>query len=362
MSRYNEFVDAYLEAALWSTSDESDEYGGVALDQNYSIDDIAPETLARLKKDARLFLQMNESSIEADDSPAIRKHGRYALAGHDFWLTQNGHGSGFWDGDWPQFGELLTEASKRFGEVDLYIGDDGQIHGSFSKPLPEGLRERPRGFSREAARGGQADQHAADELVLYIDNTSDLSINGPRGQGRDVLLNALRKWRKGTYDPELAVKLFGYLVESGAKRYAREFASSEREWSTMFTPATRREAARQLEASFRSAAEAGEYDHVDVRPGAGSRGLRETREARSVSRIQVGDAVRLTGKFLRNTGQQRGPEGQKRWKVIGITGDWAIVDEPSDLSYFAPEEIAADPSLKYRRIALENLEIVKRGR
>lgn len=52
-----------------------------------------------------------------------------AMAGHDFWLTRNGHGAGFWDGDWPEpHASILTEASKTFGETDLYIGDDGKVH------------------------------------------------------------------------------------------------------------------------------------------------------------------------------------------------------------------------------------------
>ena len=50
-------------------------------------------------------------------------------AGHDFWLTRNRHGAGFWDGDWPVAqGEMLTKASHGFGEVDLYVGDDGYIY------------------------------------------------------------------------------------------------------------------------------------------------------------------------------------------------------------------------------------------
>jgi hypothetical protein len=112
------------------------------------------------------------------------------------------------------------------------------------------------------------DEQAATELVMYIENTSDLSPDGPSGQGRSVLLNALRKWRKKTYDPALAVRLFEYLTEAGAKRYAKEF-DSEKNWSTMFNPATRHEAAKQLEASFRSSVENGEYDHVDTRVGVG---------------------------------------------------------------------------------------------
>ena len=42
-------------------------------------------------------------------------------AGHDFWLTRNGHGAGFWDGDWKDSaGASLTEIAKSFGECNLY--------------------------------------------------------------------------------------------------------------------------------------------------------------------------------------------------------------------------------------------------
>jgi hypothetical protein len=68
--------------------------------------------------------------------------------------------------------------------------------------------------------------------------------------------------------------------------------------------------------------------------------------------------VRLTGKFLKNTGQHRGAEGQKVWKVLGGSGPFVIVDEDADVSYFTPEELAADPSLKWRRINKANLQIV----
>ena len=40
-------------------------------------------------------------------------------AGHDFWLTRNGHGAGFWDGDWPKYGEMFTKISKGFGAADV---------------------------------------------------------------------------------------------------------------------------------------------------------------------------------------------------------------------------------------------------
>ena len=52
-------------------------------------------------------------------------------AGADFWFTRNGHGVGYWDGDYPEpQATRLDDASKRFGEVWLYVGDDGQLYFS----------------------------------------------------------------------------------------------------------------------------------------------------------------------------------------------------------------------------------------
>lgn len=48
-------------------------------------------------------------------------------AGRDFWYTRNGHGCGFWDGDWPEpHADALTEAAKVFGECYLMPEDIGQ--------------------------------------------------------------------------------------------------------------------------------------------------------------------------------------------------------------------------------------------
>jgi hypothetical protein len=63
---------------------------------------------------------------EVSCGPDFDEMGR---AGHDFWLTRCGHGAGFWDGDWPEpYATMLTDAAKAFGEVDLYVGDDGMIY------------------------------------------------------------------------------------------------------------------------------------------------------------------------------------------------------------------------------------------
>ena len=48
---------------------------------------------------------------------------------HDFWLTRNRHGAGFWDGDYPEpEATQLTDLAHTFGECHLYVGDDNKLY------------------------------------------------------------------------------------------------------------------------------------------------------------------------------------------------------------------------------------------
>lgn len=116
----DQFTEAYVEAALWASTDESTPSGGYPLDRNYGPEDIAPETLEQMKADCAKFQAENAADIAAD----------VELSGHDFWLTRCFSGAGFWDGDWPEpAATRLTAAAHGFGEFSLYVGGDGLIHG-----------------------------------------------------------------------------------------------------------------------------------------------------------------------------------------------------------------------------------------
>lgn len=126
-----DFTDAYIECALWSSTDESDpETGGDPFDMNYGSEDIAEETMEDIRRDCAAFYYRNFEVIEAAEcNRGTGEYSKWAQAGHDFWLTRVGHGAGFWDGDWSDpAGDLLTDASKAFGEVWLYLGDDQRIY------------------------------------------------------------------------------------------------------------------------------------------------------------------------------------------------------------------------------------------
>ena len=116
------FTEGYIEAALWSSTDDE----GEPLDEDYGIDDIAPSTFSDMVIDCDDFQESNDELLDDAYGDGISP----SKAGHDFWLTRNGHGAGFWDGDYPDDGKELTANSKAYGGIDLYVGDDGLIYGT----------------------------------------------------------------------------------------------------------------------------------------------------------------------------------------------------------------------------------------
>jgi hypothetical protein len=83
------------------------------------------DTKLNLEADCRSFWHRMSFAVVASKKTA-------AEAGHDFWLTRNGHGAGFWDGDWPEpFAAKLDEAAQNYGEFDTYLCDHtGEVVGS----------------------------------------------------------------------------------------------------------------------------------------------------------------------------------------------------------------------------------------
>lgn len=119
------FVAGALGAILWAETD-----GERPLDQNHGLEDISPALRVRLAGEAARFLDTEGvREILRTTEVARECDSAWHAAGHDFILTRNGHGAGFWDGDWPaEIGAKLTELSKTFGQLEVYVGDDGKIY------------------------------------------------------------------------------------------------------------------------------------------------------------------------------------------------------------------------------------------
>ena len=117
MKKIDEMTKGYLECALWSSCSDD----GRPLDDDHGIDDIADEDIEQAEKDCASFMERCRDDLEdlgLDDSQI----------GHDFWLTRNGHGAGFWCRGLGDVGEKLTEVCKEYGEKNPYVGDDGLIY------------------------------------------------------------------------------------------------------------------------------------------------------------------------------------------------------------------------------------------
>lgn len=111
------FLAGYVDAAMWC---------GVVNDAGEPVQDANEDKLtkaarATMRKDCLAFLEWcAEHGIPLDEQSPERN-------GHDFWLTRNRHGAGFWDRG-IDAGDALTEAAHVFGSADLYIGRNGWIH------------------------------------------------------------------------------------------------------------------------------------------------------------------------------------------------------------------------------------------
>lgn len=115
-----QLLDQYLHTALWSSTCDTGIFASNSSfeHENYDASDISQGLRDQSEIDLKAFI-VTAGDLLADTD---------INAGHDFWLTRNGHGAGFWDGDYTN-GDQLTTLCKPYGVIDLYVGDDGLIYG-----------------------------------------------------------------------------------------------------------------------------------------------------------------------------------------------------------------------------------------
>ena len=116
------FFKGYITALLWSSVREPDENGTPDINDDHDADDMHPDTLKHQLNDCLEFIAATESLL-AERSEFTG----WDSMGHDFALTRNGHGTGFWDRGLVH-DDKLTEHCKPFGEMFVYLGDDEKIH------------------------------------------------------------------------------------------------------------------------------------------------------------------------------------------------------------------------------------------
>jgi hypothetical protein len=119
----DDFTKAYVYAIAFTNGGEavnSTTIGNI-FDRHFGRD-----TKLKVVEDCTKFQRENEDVLRE-----ACKSGEYNMmnAGHDFWLTRNGHGAGFWDGDLPDaLGDKLADEAHAYGVQSPYEGDDHLLY------------------------------------------------------------------------------------------------------------------------------------------------------------------------------------------------------------------------------------------
>lgn len=108
-------VDHALIAWLWSETDLDEN----PMDDTYDIHDVAESERAKWTEEIQAFL--NEAILDLDGIAPEQ-------IGHDFTLTRNGHGAGFWDRGLGERGQRLTAACEPFGPAHAYESTSGKVY------------------------------------------------------------------------------------------------------------------------------------------------------------------------------------------------------------------------------------------
>ena len=118
---FDNALAGYMECAEWADCGPDQETEGK---------DWSEALHKRMQDDVRAFIARVEGQPSLTDALAAVDYSDERF-GHDFWLTRNRHGAGFWDRkelEADGLGERLTDLAHAMGECELYVGDDGEVY------------------------------------------------------------------------------------------------------------------------------------------------------------------------------------------------------------------------------------------
>lgn len=110
-------LEAYIDCIFFTDGDETE----------LGFFDFNPESLKKAETELNEFIDKAESMGLIDNSFDMTQ------VAHDFWLTRNRHGAGFWDGDYSRtslgdVGDALTDLAHSYPETSLVEGANGQLY------------------------------------------------------------------------------------------------------------------------------------------------------------------------------------------------------------------------------------------
>ncbi len=246
LRKLDPFTRQYAETALWSSTynrmDEDGEGEDVPLDHEFDIHHIHPRTLRDMMTECKDFQEAHEKLLYPEGETGERA----SQGGHDFWLTRNGHGAGFWDRPeiWGHVNSrTLSEAARRYGDSSLYVGDEGRIHTHdesqdpvlhYHEPKSEGPIKNER---QQAPAGGMVVREGTKSPIpgktygggIYMPGGRFLPQVGARKRPRimrhDGLFGPQRKQRRyAAFDPHQSYQFLDHALKADTMKPVLDWA------------------------------------------------------------------------------------------------------------------------------------------
>lgn len=193
-----------------------------------------------------------------------QKHGYLSVRGKTEWTLQTAkkHLKSLGEDRYKKFGYYpqIVKSDEPHSNPAPRIGTakpkrKSQITGK--APSKRLIARRTKNVKKGFFPNPSADVVAAQELRAFIENDANLY----RQQFMPIIENIKRKMKAGKYDAAKAPKLWMYLVESGAKKYNKEFGDGTLSLK-MFDKPTREHLAHDLSGHYQEAIENGEYGEI----------------------------------------------------------------------------------------------------
>lgn len=133
----DQIVNGYLESVIWTDGDDliaqnedDGEYGIIDYELTFNVDDFDDDAIFQVRLDVVKLISLVNPRLK-EEGLILGVDIKEDVFGHDFWLTRNNHGSGFWDrtelygkdlGNW-----INDVVHKNFKEQHIYVKDQ-KIH------------------------------------------------------------------------------------------------------------------------------------------------------------------------------------------------------------------------------------------
>jgi len=123
MNYLEKMTSAYLECAIWTHLDED----GNSIDHVYDIEDFEPASYDLAEHECADFIELSEFVLQDTDQTVQDELCPFDL-GRNFWLSRNGHGTGFFDGPYNADTRYkLQLAAKSCGESFILETDNEEL-------------------------------------------------------------------------------------------------------------------------------------------------------------------------------------------------------------------------------------------